>query len=127
MTTEQVYNINQAAKLTGYTIPTIRARLPKLKKLGARQDGKVWLIPESALYGAGLMVKVVSKPESETLLSPTINEIGELREKLSDALRRAEVAEAINRERERLIETQALALRMLEAKQPSRRAWFNRD
>jgi hypothetical protein len=38
-----------------------------------------------------------------------------LREKLADAEKRAAVAEAIAAERERIIEVQALALRMLEA------------
>jgi hypothetical protein len=119
MSSEQVYNISEASRLTGYSIPTIRGKLPQLKKLGAIQRGKGWAIPESALYGAGLMLKVDSKPlykvANETLQADTSDLIKTLQTDLAEALRRAEVAEAVSRERERLIMTQAQALRMLEA------------
>lgn len=134
MTSERVYNISEASRLTGYTIPTIRARLPLLKKHGAIQTDKGWQIPESALHNAGLMAKVESSKITETapasLQIPTRSEdaslLSDLRDQRDAALLRASVAEAVlevernSRERElaikdEVISAQASHLRMLES------------
>jgi hypothetical protein len=120
MSSEQTYSINAAAKLTGFTIPTIRRRLPELKRAGATLRDNRWSIPLSALYAVGLMSKVEpideSKPDnkvsSKDLLSETIDD---LRQKLAQAEQRAAVAEALASEREKALERADRALLMLEA------------
>jgi hypothetical protein len=64
MSSQETFSINAAAKLTGYSVPTVRKRLPDLAKAGAVQvEGGLWQIPLSALHAVGLMSKV----EGETL------------------------------------------------------------
>jgi hypothetical protein len=68
MSSEETFSINAAAKLTGYSVPTIRKRLGALSKAGAVQvEGGLWQIPLSALHAVGLMSKV----EGETLPATT--------------------------------------------------------
>jgi hypothetical protein len=70
-------------------------------------------------------VKGVMTPPVETPFDAPLAELEALRKeqaellsKLADAEKRAAVAEAVAGERERIIQTQASALRMLEAKAP---------
>ena len=137
---EQVFTINSASRLTGFTIPTIRKRLPELQRAGAIQTGKSWAIPLSALYSAQLMVKVESKELSpvadQNLLSMTSDEVKELQAQLAEAKQRAALAEAIAAERKDTIEIMRKAMLMLEAAVPRvpveasavvpRRGWFRR-
>jgi hypothetical protein len=103
MSSEETFSINAAAKLTGYSLPTIRKRLPALKKAGAIQDKQGrWAIPLSALHTVGLMSEVTgdskqvdSKVHRKSLQGETINETDNLKAQLSEALQRAAVAEAI--------------------------------
>jgi hypothetical protein len=136
MTSEQVFSINAAAKLTGYSLPTVRKRLPDLSRHGAVQVAGRWSIPLSALHTVGLMQRVVSNADkqvtSEALHSETINILDDLRGQLADALQRAAVAEALAGERERALERADRALLMLEgntaSRQPQapRRGWLTR-
>lgn len=140
MASEETFSINGAAKLTGYSIPTVRKRLEALAKAGAVQDDGRWQIPLSALYSVGLMVKVEGKSfeqvTGQALQAETINNIEALQVQLSDALRRAEVAEAVAAERLTALERADRALLMIEALRPESGAqsleqatpkkWFHR-
>lgn len=126
MSSEETFSINGAAKLTGYSLPTIRKRLPELQKAGAVQVDGRWAIPLSALYACGLMSKVegFSKPDSNPLQSETVNEIETLRAELSEALKRAEVAEAVAAERAAALERADRAMLAIEASAATkRRGW----
>lgn len=61
-------NINQAARLTGLSIPTIRSKLAKGLLPGAVQipEGKrsLWRIPRTDLIAAGLVDKVSSETKT---------------------------------------------------------------
>lgn len=121
--TEETFSVNGAAKLTGYSVPTIRKRLPELKRAGAVMAGDSWAIPLSALHSAGLMAKIESKGDLETtrqvtgqtFYPVTGQEIEALRGQLAEAERRAAVAEAIAAERLQALERADRALLMLEA------------
>jgi hypothetical protein len=138
MSTEQTYSINAAAKMTGYSIPTVRKRLPELQRYGAVQIDGRWQIPLSALHAAGLTQRVTSNGESKNvdpdLLNETTTEVEGLRAQLAEALRRAEVAEAIAEERERALQRADKALLMLEGLRapagptaPARTSWWRRS
>lgn len=118
MTTEETFTLNGAAKLTGYSLPTVRRRLPALQKAGAIQREGVWQIPLSALYAAELMSKRVSNDTpndgGQTLDTRTPNELETLRARLTEAETRAAVAEALADERLRSLERADRALLALE-------------
>lgn len=131
----------EAAAACGVSVSTLRRKRLQLRELGAAETAKGWQIPVTALITLGLMDRVtapsqatpsssgltgVMKPLSDTPVDTPSNEIEalqaahmELKERLADAERRAAVAEAVANERERIIQTQASALRMLEAGTPS--------
>lgn len=124
MSSQETFTINSAAKLTGYSLPTIRKRLPELERAGAVQVDGRWAIPLSALHACGLMVKVeaVSKDTENVLHSETVNELEKLRaenNQLRAELSRAD--DALARER---LQNDRLFLQ-LEAAAPRRR-WFTR-
>ena len=126
MSSQETFTINGASKLTGYSLPTIRKRLPELKAAGAVQVDGRWAIPLSALHACGLMSKVegFSKADSNPLQSETVNEIERLRGELSEALRRAAVAEAVAAERAAALERADRAILAIEASKTSqRRGW----
>lgn len=123
---------------------TLRRKRPQLKELGAAETAKGWQIPVTALITLGLMDRVTAPPQA-TPTTSTVKGVttppidapndapseelealraaqAELREKLADAEKRAAVAEARAEERERVIQTQASALRMLEASAPAQRS-----
>lgn len=137
-----VLSLAEAAKACGVSLSTLRRKRPELKELGAAETAKGWQIPVTALITLGLMdrvtaplheasifptVKGVMTPPVETPVGAPLEELEALRKeqaellaKLADAEKRAAVAEAVAGERERIIQTQASALRMLEAKAPVR-------
>jgi hypothetical protein len=142
---EETFSVNGAAKLTGFSVPTIRKRLPELKRAGAVMAGDTWAIPLSALHTVGLMVKVEGNalPEiagqvagqvaEQTFHPETRQEIEALRGALQVAETRAAVAEAVAAERLQALERADRALLMLEATIPagerptgSRRGLFRR-
>lgn len=105
----------EAAKACGVSVSTLRRKRDQLKELGAAQTASGWQIPVTALIGAGLMERVTPPPTHDTPDDGVKGELEALRLALAEAERRAAVAEAIATERERIIQTQAMALRMLEA------------
>jgi hypothetical protein len=120
MTSEQVYSINGAAELTGYSLPTVRKRLPDLQKHGAIQVQGRWQIPLSALHQAGLMQRVTVNPDREAIVAAfraeTMTEVETLRKRVSEAEQRAAVAEALAEERQRSLDRADRALLALEQK-----------
>lgn len=126
MSSQDNFNINAASKLTGYSLPTIRKRLPELQEAGAVQVDGRWAIPLSALHKCGLMSKVegFSKDTAKPLPNETIDEIVNLRVELAEALRRADVAEAVAAERAAALERADRAMMAIEAAGASkRRGW----
>ena len=127
--TEETFSVNGAAKLTGFSVPTIRKRLPELQRAGAVMAGDSWAIPLSALHAVGLMAKVESpqvetipgQVTGQTLQVETRQEIERLRGALSAAEQRAAVAEAVAEERLKALERADRALLMLEAANASER------
>jgi hypothetical protein len=119
MSTEEIYSINAAAKLTGYSVPTIRKRLPALKKAGAVQKDGLWNIPLSALHAVGLMVKIeggkLPSKGSEEEVTALRLQVAQLEAKLAGS-------EALAREREIALERMDRALLMIEGK-TSRKRW----
>lgn len=116
----------EAAKACGVSVSTLRRKRPELMALGAAQTGNGWHIPVTALISLGLMGRTSDAPHDsrhDTPMMPAMaappdaltDELEALREKLADAEKRAAVAEAVAAERERIIQAQAMSLRMLEA------------
>jgi len=126
MSSEETFTVSGAARMTGYSLPTIRKKLPQLEDAGAvNVDGR-WSIPLSALHACGLMSKVgeVVNTDSKPLQPETISELETLRAENGELRRRAEVAEAIATERAAALERADRALLMLEAAKPSsRKRW----
>lgn len=121
-----VLGLAAAAKACGVSVSTIRRRRADLEELGAVATPSGWRIPIAALVGSGLMPPTTKPPAQDAPVQPLIGgsdapsetlreELQVLRSRLAAAEQRAAVAEAIAAERERLIESQAMALRMLEA------------
>lgn len=131
--TAPALGLAEAAKACGVSESTIRRKRPELLAAGATQTSKGWSIPIPVLVELGLMDRTTAPdtpdnppvPAQEPVTtaptpSPSDSLLEALREKLAEAEKRAAVAEAVAAERERIIEAQALALRMLEApKQPA--------
>lgn len=124
----------QAAKACGLSVSTLRRKRPELAAYGAAQTAHGWRIPVTALIALGLMARTTDahhETRQDTPRMPSMTpvmtapadaltgELEALRAALADAERRAAVAEAVAAERERMIQTQAMALRMLEASKPS--------
>jgi hypothetical protein len=120
----------EAAKACGVSVSTLRRKRPELAAHGAAQTATGWRIPVTALIATGLMGRTSDAPHESHHDAPEMptmtpvmtahtdaltGELEALRAKLADAEQRAAVAEAIAAERERVIQTQAMALRMLEA------------
>jgi hypothetical protein len=119
----------EAAKACGVSVSTLRRKRPELEANGAAQTAKGWRIPVTALIALGLMDRTTDtrhESQHDTPMTPTTTapgdaltgELDALRAALAVAEQRAAVAEAIAAERERVIQTQATALRMLEASKP---------
>jgi hypothetical protein len=105
----------EAAKACGVSVSTLRRKRTDLEAHGAAQTASGWHIPVTALIALGLMERVTAPPSSDTPSDTLTGEVDALRSQLAAAEQRAAVAEAIAAERERIIQTQAMALRMLEA------------
>jgi hypothetical protein len=116
----------EAAKACGISVSTLRRKRPELAAHGAAQTANGWRIPVTALIALGLMDRTTDtrhETRHDTPMTPTTTaptdaltaQLDALRTALADAERRAAVAEAVAVERERTIQTQAMALRMLEA------------
>lgn len=120
--------LTQAAKACGVSVSTLRRRKEQLVAAGTKITDKGWQIPIPALVSLGYLSSTTPAsdippeiPVTPIVESPVIppvetpsNELEKLRSKLVEAETRAQVAEAISAERERIIQVQAAALRMLE-------------
>lgn len=118
----------KAAEACGKSVSTIRRRREELLREGATITEKGWQIPIPALVSLGLMDSKTAPPDTAPAVGmepatvshadgvgvQALAEVAELRQLLVAAEARAQVAEAIAVERERIIEVQAQALRMLE-------------
>jgi hypothetical protein len=132
--TAPTIGLAEAARACGVSESTLRRKRTELLELGASHGPKGWSIPIPALVQLGLMTPTtapdtVTAPEPshdspvEAVMTPsTREELEALRGALAAAEQRAAVAEAIAQERERIIEVQAQALRMLEAPSPGQPA-----
>ena len=125
----QTFTVTTAADACRVSRKTITRRLPQLQAGGAfKDDTGAWVLPLNALLHAGFAPGRPASPDTGT--SPqedtqgqgdrwyTPEEVADLRKRADEAeglRRRAEVAEALAAERERVIEVQANALRMLTA------------
>lgn len=105
----------EAATACGVSVSTLRRKRGELKELGAAETARGWQIPVTALITLGLMDRVTDPPSYDAPSDTLTGELDALRAQLAAAEQRAAVAEAVAAERERVIQTQAMALRMLEA------------
>lgn len=136
MSAEPVLSLAEAARACGLSVSTVRRRLPRLTERGATRHDTSWRIPISALVAEGLMPRVTPPdiPSPDTLTRSTAHHAGtlsdtsaeDLRAQLVEAEKRAAVAEAELRgaralvdEKQRTIEAQAQALRLLEPPRPA--------
>lgn len=135
-----VLTLAQAVQVTGRSKNTIKARKDKLIEAGTTIDASGWSIPYPALIQVGLLDSV-SAAEAPAPTSTGISsandgiksgvnggvkdqndpghgvkdeELARLREQVSDLRHRVALAEAIAAERDRVIDVQNRALRMLE-------------
>lgn len=122
-------NINEAAKLTGLSIPTIRAKLDKGLLPNAHQvpEGKrqLWRIPFNDLVAAGLIDKALPGPEAladnrTQALEAQIDSLTRELEATKELLRRADQVIEDFRERERRI---YYTLETSETQQKRRSLW----
>lgn len=122
----------EAAQKCGISVSTLRRRKDVLVAAGATVSDKGWKIPIPVLVSLGFLAGTTPPPATrhDTAAQPAtvspadgphaaaLVELDSLRARLADAERRAAVAEAIAGERERVIQVQATALRMLERGTP---------
>lgn len=131
--------LHEAATAFDVSLSTLHRgrRSGELESVGAFKDtDNMWKVPRAGLARLGFteLVPPVSPGQttiddalaetvSDTVPEPSVmtpsdtpgdTTVEELQKRLAEAEKRAEIAEAIAAERERLIETQATALRMLE-------------
>ena len=120
-----VMGLAEAARTCGVSVSTLRRKREELREHGAYETGRGWQIPVTALIAVGLMARTTEAPSSDTPPAtpdgPLKAEVDALRQQLAAATQRAAVAEervdgmrALVAAHERIIETQAVALRMLE-------------
>lgn len=128
MTGGPVLNLADAARACGLSVSTLRRHRDVLIAHGATRHDASWAIPISALIAAGLMPSVtppdapppdgvtpVMTPHDDAPMTALRDALAEAERRAVDAERRAAIAEAVATERERIIDAQALALRLLEA------------
>jgi DNA-binding transcriptional MerR regulator len=105
-------NINEAAKATNLSIPTIRAKLEKglLPNASQIQEGKrkLWRIPFNDLLAAGLIDSVKANPEPQfasfsEALQQDLNKLQAELEATKELLRRADQELESYRQRERYL------------------------
>lgn len=111
-TSDPVLTMGEAAEACGLSRSTLQRRKTDLIAAGATVSPAGWAIPRSALTQLGLL------PPGPADAPPTSNPTGDvarLQAALTDALRRAEVAEAVAHERQTALERADRALLLLAA------------
>jgi hypothetical protein len=126
------FNINEAAKATGKSIPTIRAKLDQGLLPSAHQvtEGKTkrWRIPLSDLIAAGLLDS--SAPSSEAGQSRTqaleseIDRLNAENRRLSELLEMTRESLSEYKQRERAL---FMAIETRDTQQRRRFSWFTRN
>lgn len=124
------FTMREAADVAGVSVSTLRRRRTELEDAGAVISTEGWKVPMTALIATGL-IKTEGPGREEPPQNPAhdetaqdveelLAEITGLKEQVAEWRRRAEVAEAISRERGSTIEamrlsaeTERMALRMI--------------
>jgi hypothetical protein len=114
-----VLTLKEAAEACQVNLKTIRRRRDKgdfpNSYRSATRASSPWLIPVTDLIASGLTPGKPTAEEPAPVASSEPDELYKLKAEVAEFRRRAELAEAIAAERERTIETQATALKMIEA------------
>jgi DNA-binding transcriptional MerR regulator len=128
MSTDKLFNISEAARATGKSIPTIHNYLKagKLPNAISTPNGKskTWQIPLTDLVAARLLDKVESEPESAR--NTDQDEIQRLREKVAGFEAKIEQLEARVQDSKEFLRVLQTQLETRET-QDSRRSWWNRN
>lgn len=125
--TGPVLTMAEAARTCGVSVSTLRRHRDALMTYGATRHDASWAIPVSALVALGLMPRVTPSDAPTTAHAPPVTtspedgvvealkaERDQALHQAADAKRRAETAERIATERDRVIEAQSYSLRLLE-------------
>lgn len=124
------FTMREAADVAGVSVSTLRRRRTELEDAGAVISTEGWQVPMTALIATGLIKtegpgreeppQTAAHDETTQDVEELLSEINELKEQVAEWRRRAEVAEAISRERGSMIEamrlsaeTERMALRMI--------------
>jgi DNA-binding transcriptional MerR regulator len=128
MSTDKLFNISEAARATGKSIPTIHNYLKagKLPNAISTPNGKskTWQIPLTDLVAARLLDKVESEPESAR--NTDQDEIQRLREKVAGFEAKIEQLEARVQDSKEFLRVLQTQLETRET-QDARRSWWNRN
>jgi DNA-binding transcriptional MerR regulator len=128
MSTDKLFNISEAARATGKSIPTIHNYLKagKLPNAISTPNGKskTWQIPLTDLVAARLLDKVESEPESAR--NTDQDEIQRLREKVAGFEAKIEQLEARVQDSKEFLRVLQTQLETRET-QEARRSWWNRN
>ena len=134
------YTAAQAAELCQVSVRTIQRKTAELEAAGAWKDSTgQWHLTTDVLRAVGLSPGRPAAPEPPTAEhdkpagQPDIDgdTLSGVQADRDHWRQRAQLAEAINTERERTIQTQATALRIIEATPPTppplRRRWWRKN
>jgi DNA-binding transcriptional MerR regulator len=128
MSTDKLFNISEAARATGKSIPTIHNYLKagKLPNAISTPNGKskTWQIPLTDLVAARLLDKVESEPEGAR--NTDQDEIQRLREKVAGFEAKIEQLEARVQDSKEFLRVLQTQLETRET-QEARRSWWNRN
>lgn len=116
-----VLTLREAATATGLSLSTLRRRRADLVAHGARvTPSGAWEVPYSALIALGMAPRVTPPDAAhhdapvDAPVTPPADELQRLADRVRELEHQLEVERVINRERERTIEAQQLALRAIE-------------
>jgi len=128
MSTDKLFNISEAARATGKSIPTIHNYLKsgKLPNAVSTPNGKskTWQIPLTDLVAARLLDRVESEPESAR--NTDQDEIQRLREKVAGFEAKIEQLEARVQDSKEFLRVLQTQLETRET-QEARRSWWGRN
>jgi DNA-binding transcriptional MerR regulator len=128
MSTDKLFNISEAARATGKSIPTIHNYLKagKLPNAISTPNGKskTWQIPLTDLVAARLLDRVESEPEGAR--NTDQDEIQRLREKVAGFEAKIEQLEARVQDSKEFLRVLQTQLETRET-QEARRSWWNRN
>jgi DNA-binding transcriptional MerR regulator len=128
MSTDKLFNISEAARATGKSIPTIHNYLKagKLPNAISTPNGKskTWQIPLTDLVAARLLDRVESEPDSAR--NTDQDEIQRLREKVAGFEAKIEQLEARVQDSKEFLRVLQTQLETRET-QEARRSWWSRN